>query len=53
MKTKPIGWRVARSGDFGYVYGSYDFGIRERFLHACLEIGEEAWQIVAEITNSN
>ncbi len=27
MKTKPIGWRVARSGDFGYVYGSYDFGM--------------------------
>jgi hypothetical protein len=51
MKTKPIGWRIARSGDFGYAYGSYEFGAEKGFYARAWRVIDGTWNIVAEITN--
>ena len=51
MTTKPIGWRIARSGDFGYAYGSYEFGAEKGFYARVWRLIDGNWHIVAEITS--
>ncbi len=53
LKTKVIAWRIARSGDFGYTYGSYEFGLERGFYARVWRVINGSWHIVAELTNSS
>ena len=52
IKTKLAFSRVARSKDFGYTYGSYEFGSESGSYARVWRVIDGEWQIVAEVTNA-
>ena len=52
MKTKQAFSRMANSKDFGYTYGSYEFGAEMGSYARVWRAVDGEWQIVAEVTNA-
>lgn len=52
VKTKPAFSRMATSKDFGYTYGSYEFGAETGSYARVWRAIDGEWQIVAEVTNA-